>query len=142
MQTLESGRHPCTNEASPFHRTDGETVPLPRDSSLKCLHHSPGRYEIQLQILTVHVADCKVKSGHNLSLDQLKKLSLLAAELIINFNEIITLNTAWLSATNMDLTVIINPSAWSDGHCPHTVNITCRGVTGTARIQQTSPVVE
>ena len=28
-----------------------------------------------------------------------------------------------------------NPSAWSDGHCPHTVNITCRGVTGTARIQ-------
>jgi hypothetical protein len=29
----------------------------------------------------------------------------------------------------------INPSAWSDGHCPHTVNITCRGVTGTARIQ-------
>jgi hypothetical protein len=30
---------------------------------------------------------------------------------------------------------LINPSAWSDGHCPHTVNITCRGVTGTARIQ-------
>jgi hypothetical protein len=29
---------------------------------------------------------------------------------------------------------IINPSAWSDGHCPHTVNITCRGVTGTARM--------
>ena len=29
----------------------------------------------------------------------------------------------------------LNPSAWSDGHCPHTVNITCRGVTGTARIQ-------
>ena len=28
-----------------------------------------------------------------------------------------------------------NPSARSDGHCPHTVNITCRGVTGTARIQ-------
>jgi hypothetical protein len=27
----------------------------------------------------------------------------------------------------------LNPSAWSDGHCPHTVNITCRGVTGTAR---------
>ena len=30
---------------------------------------------------------------------------------------------------------LFNPSAWSDGHCPHTVNITCRGVTGTARIQ-------
>jgi hypothetical protein len=30
---------------------------------------------------------------------------------------------------------VINPSAWSDGHCPHTVNITCRGVTDTARIQ-------
>ena len=30
--------------------------------------------------------------------------------------------------------IIINPSAWSDGHCPHTVNITCRGVTGTARM--------
>ena len=29
----------------------------------------------------------------------------------------------------------LNPSAWSDGHYPHTVNITCRGVTGTARIQ-------
>ena len=29
---------------------------------------------------------------------------------------------------------IINPSAWSDGHCPHTVNITCRGVMGTARM--------
>ena len=29
----------------------------------------------------------------------------------------------------------VNPSAWSDGHCPHTVNITCRGVTGTARMQ-------
>ena len=28
----------------------------------------------------------------------------------------------------------VNPSAWSDGHCPHTVNITCRGVTGTARM--------
>ena len=27
-----------------------------------------------------------------------------------------------------------NPPAWSDGHCPHTVNITCRGVTGTARM--------
>ena len=27
-----------------------------------------------------------------------------------------------------------NPSAWSDGHCPHTVNITCRGVTGTDRM--------
>ena len=27
-----------------------------------------------------------------------------------------------------------NNSAWSDGHCPHTVNITCRGVTGTARM--------
>ena len=33
------------------------------------------------------------------------------------------------------LTQTFNPSAWSDGHCPHTVNITCRGVTGTARIQ-------
>jgi len=32
------------------------------------------------------------------------------------------------------LSHIINPSAWSDGHCPHTVNITCRGVTGTARM--------
>ena len=31
--------------------------------------------------------------------------------------------------------IYFNPSAWSDGHCPHTVNITCRGVTGTARIQ-------
>jgi len=31
--------------------------------------------------------------------------------------------------------LIFNPSAWSDGHCPHTVNITCREVTGTARIQ-------
>ena len=29
---------------------------------------------------------------------------------------------------------VINPSAWSDGHCPHTVNIACRGVTGTARM--------
>ena len=28
----------------------------------------------------------------------------------------------------------INPSAWSAGHCPHTVNITCRGVTGTAHM--------
>ena len=28
----------------------------------------------------------------------------------------------------------INSSAWSDGHCPHTVNITCRGVTATARM--------
>jgi len=27
-----------------------------------------------------------------------------------------------------------NPSAWSDGHCPHIINITCRGVTGTARM--------
>ena len=27
-----------------------------------------------------------------------------------------------------------NPSAWSDGHCPHTVNISCRGVMGTARM--------
>jgi len=26
------------------------------------------------------------------------------------------------------------PSAWSDGHRPHTVNITCCGVTGTARM--------
>ena len=30
--------------------------------------------------------------------------------------------------------VCVNPSAWSDGHCPHTVNITCCGVTGTARM--------
>ena len=30
--------------------------------------------------------------------------------------------------------VQLNPSAWSDGHRPHTVNITCRGVTGTARM--------
>ena len=29
---------------------------------------------------------------------------------------------------------LINPSAWSDGHRPHTVNITFRGVTGTARM--------
>ena len=32
------------------------------------------------------------------------------------------------------LAMPFNPSAWSDGHCPHTVNITCRGVTGTARM--------
>ena len=37
--------------------------------------------------------------------------------------------------TSVWLKLCFNPSAWSDGHCPHTVNITCRGVTGTARIQ-------
>jgi len=30
--------------------------------------------------------------------------------------------------------LLLNPSAWSDGHRPHTVNITCRGVMGTARM--------
>ena len=28
----------------------------------------------------------------------------------------------------------LNSSAWSDGHRLHTVNVTCRGVTGTARM--------
>ena len=36
--------------------------------------------------------------------------------------------------TRVQRLININPSAWSDGHCPHTVNITCRGVTGTARM--------
>ena len=37
-------------------------------------------------------------------------------------------------AQSMFPSLNLKPSAWSDGHRPHTVNITCRGVTGTARM--------
>jgi hypothetical protein len=32
----------------------------------------------------------------------------------------------------------LNPSAWSDGPCPHTEIVACRGVTGSARILHTA----
>ena len=38
--------------------------------------------------------------------------------------------------------VIVNPSAWSDEHCSSSRNATCRGVTSTARLAKTPPVVE
>ena len=47
---------------------------------------------------------------------------------------IVILHGKYLVANSYQLVSFINPSAWSDGHCAHTVNITCRGVTGTARM--------
>ena len=58
---------------------------------------------------------------------------------ILGFNdvrqtEIHTAEPLVFEPSAFEFELAINPSAWSDGHRPHTVNITCRGVMGTARM--------